>query len=76
VLLVTAAVPVVLTLAFAAALPHDGQYGPGAYAGLIGRLLLLSYLGWVLTVSRLVLRPSHAQAQPSLVSYAAITPHR
>ena len=76
VLLVTAAVPVVLTLAFAAALPHDGHYGPGVYAGLIGRLLLLSYLGWILTVSRLVLRPSHSQAEPALVDAGATTPHK
>ena len=76
VLLLTAALPVALTLAFTAALPHDGHYGPGVYAGLIGRLMLVSYLGWIVTVSRLVLRLGRTQDQPSLVSSAATTPQQ
>jgi len=76
VLLLTAAVPVVLTLAFTAALPHDGHYGPGVYAGLIGRFMLVSYLGWIVTVSRLVLRLGRPQDQPSVVSSAATTPQQ
>ena len=74
VLLLTAALPVVLTLAFTAALPPDGHYGAGVYAGLIGRIMLVSYLGWIVTVSRLVLRLGRTQDQPSLVNSAATTP--
>jgi hypothetical protein len=33
-----------------------GQFGPGVYAGLLGRLMLLSYLGWILTVTAAVRR--------------------
>jgi hypothetical protein len=32
-------------IGFTAALPRDSHFGPGVYTGLIGRLLLLSYLG-------------------------------
>jgi hypothetical protein len=31
-------------------LPYDGKIGPGVLAGLFGRLLLVSYLGWLITV--------------------------
>jgi len=56
-LILTAGLTLVLTAAFTAALPHNGQYGPGVYAGLNGRFLLLSYLGWIVTVSRHILSP-------------------
>jgi Protein of unknown function (DUF998) len=36
--------------AFMATLPYDGKIGPGLLAGLFGRLLLVSYLGWLITV--------------------------
>ena len=56
-LLLAAAIPCVLTLVFtAAAAAAGGQFGPGAYAGLIGRLMLLSYLGWFVTVAVAVRR--------------------
>lgn len=35
---------VALMIAFTTALPHDGQFAPGVWAGLVGRLLLLSSL--------------------------------
>lgn len=57
-LMITAGLAAALMVAFAAALPHDGQFGPGVWAGFIGRLLLLSYLGWVATVGWAVLRPT------------------
>ena len=57
-LLVAAAVPCLLTLAFtAAAVAAGGHFGPGTYAGLVGRLMLLSYLGWFLTVARAIRTP-------------------
>ena len=37
--------PFLLMIGFTAALPRDSHFGPGVYTGLIGRLLLLSYLG-------------------------------
>jgi hypothetical protein len=50
-LFITAIISIALTIAFIFAIPADTVFGPGVYAGLIGRLLLLSYLGWVATVA-------------------------
>lgn len=56
-LLLAAAVPFVLMLVFSGvAAAAGGEFGPGVYAGLLGRLMLLSYLGWLITVARAVLR--------------------
>lgn len=55
-LMITAALAVVITVGFVAALPQDGQFGPGVYAGLIGRLLLTSYVGWIGVVGVNLLR--------------------
>jgi len=49
-LFITAGITLVATVAFIAMLPHDGKFGPGVLAGLFGRLLIISYLGWLLTV--------------------------
>jgi hypothetical protein len=43
----TAGITIALTIAFIATIPADGAFGPGVYSGLIGRFLLLSYLGWI-----------------------------
>lgn len=50
-LFVTAIITIILTIAFIAMLPQDGVFGPGVWAGLMGRFLLLSYLGWIAVVS-------------------------
>jgi fucose permease len=58
-LLIAAAVPCLLTLAFiATAAAAGGHVGPGSYAGLVGRLMLLSYLGWFLTLARTIRTPA------------------
>jgi len=49
-LFVTSGITVVAMVAFILMLPVDGTFGPGVLAGLFGRLLVLSYLGWLLTV--------------------------
>jgi multisubunit Na+/H+ antiporter MnhC subunit len=46
-LVITAIVTVVVTIGFMLVLPKDNVFGPGVWAGLVGRLLVLSYLGWV-----------------------------
>lgn len=46
-LFITAIVTIALTIGFMFTLPQDGVFGPGVLAGLVGRLLVLSYLGWV-----------------------------
>jgi hypothetical protein len=51
-LMITAGISLALTVGFIATLPHDGQFGPDTYTGLVGRLLLLSYLGWIVVVGR------------------------
>ena len=54
-LLVAAAVPGVLTLVFtAAAAAAGGHFAPGTDAGLAGRLMLVSYLGWFVTIARML----------------------
>lgn len=62
-LFVTATVTICATIAFIAALPPDYVFGPGIYAGLIGRLLLLSYLGWIFTVCRHAIRLNNIGAE-------------
>lgn len=54
-LFLTAGITLVVMVAFMAVLPYDGNIRPGMIAGLMGRLLLLSYLGWFATVSLHVL---------------------
>ena len=49
-LFITVGVTLVAVTAFMFALPYDGKIGPGVLAGLFGRLLLVSYLGWLITV--------------------------
>ena len=39
-----------LTVALVAFLPADSTFGPGVNVGLVGRLLLVSYLGWIVPV--------------------------
>ena len=51
VLMATAIVTILLTVAFIVSMPPDYKFGPGTYTGLIGRLLLLSYLGWTIPLS-------------------------
>ncbi len=50
-LIITAVVTIILTLAFMFTLPQDGVFGPGVLAGLMGRFLVVSYIGWVAAVS-------------------------
>ena len=49
-LFITAGITLVVLTAFMFTLPYDGKIGPGVLAGLFGRFLLLSYLGWLMTV--------------------------
>lgn len=55
-LFLTAGMTVVVMVAFIAVLPYDGKIGPGVLAGLFGRFLLLSYLGWIITAGLHVLK--------------------
>jgi hypothetical protein len=57
-MLLTAAVTIVLTIAFIISVTSapNGIIGPGVYAGLIGRLLIWSYVGWIATVSLHVIK--------------------
>lgn len=55
-LFMTALITLVAMVAFMLMLPYDGKFGPGVYAGLFGRLLLLSYLGWLATVGLHVIK--------------------
>jgi hypothetical protein len=50
-MMITASIAFLLMIGMTAALPSDYHFGPGVYAGLIARILLLSYLGWITTVS-------------------------
>jgi hypothetical protein len=50
-LFLTAIISIVLTTGFIFTIPMDGVFGPGVYSGLVGRFLMLSYLGWLGTVS-------------------------
>lgn len=55
-LFLTAGITLVAMVAFILLLPRDGQFGPGVLVGLCGRVLLVSYLGWIATVGRHTLR--------------------
>ena len=55
-MLITASIAFLLMIGLTATLPSDYHFGPGVYAGLIARILLLSYLGWITTVSLAVRR--------------------
>ncbi len=55
-LFLTAGITLALMAAFMAVLPYDGTLRPGMIAGLVGRLLLLSYLGWFTAVGLHVLK--------------------
>ena len=46
-LFLTAILSIVLTIGFIFTIPADGIFGPGVYTGLVGRFLMLSYLGWL-----------------------------
>lgn len=63
-LFVTAIIPIALTIAFILAIPADAVFGPDVYAGLIGRFLVLSYLGWVSAVAFQVLALGKGQTHP------------
>ncbi|WP_145022836.1 DUF998 domain-containing protein [Paenibacillus sp. Y412MC10] len=49
-LFVTAGITFIIMVLFILQIPHDGKFGPGVLAGLYGRILIVSYLGWVLIV--------------------------
>jgi hypothetical protein len=49
-LFITTGITWAALVAFMIVLPYDGEVGPGVRAGLFGRFLVLSYLGWLLTV--------------------------
>lgn len=49
-LFVTAGITFIIMVLFILQIPHDGQFGPGVLAGLYGRILIVSYLGWVCIV--------------------------
>jgi hypothetical protein len=48
-LFVMAGITLLALAAFMVTLPYDGKVGPGVFAGWFGRLLLVSYLGWLAT---------------------------
>jgi hypothetical protein len=60
-LFITAVITVVITIAFMLVLPQDGKFGPGVLAGLVGRFLVLSYLGWVATAAFYALKLYNGQ---------------
>ncbi len=52
----TAGISLIITVAFILMLPQDGMFGPGVLAGLFGRFLVVSYLGWVATTALYALK--------------------
>ena len=60
-LFITASITLVGLAAFMVVLPYDGRIGPGVLAGLFGRFLLLSYLGWLLAVDFYAIKLRNAQ---------------
>jgi hypothetical protein len=56
-LFISALIPIILTIAFIVQIASaSGKIGPGVYAGLIGRILLVSYGGWIFIVARQILK--------------------
>lgn len=55
-LFLSSGIILVAMVAFMLMLPHDSKFGPGVLAGLFGRFLVVSYLGWLLTVGFHVLK--------------------
>ncbi|WP_188996147.1 DUF998 domain-containing protein [Paenibacillus nasutitermitis] len=49
-LFVTSGIMIVLMALFILQIPGDGQFNPDVLAGLFGRFLVVSYLGWFLSV--------------------------
>jgi len=49
-LFVTSGIMIVVMVLFIIQIPHDGQFTPDVLAGLFGRFLIVSYLGWLLIV--------------------------
>ncbi len=58
-LFLTTGVMLLVMMAFILMLPHNGKFGPGVLAGLFGRFLVVSYLGWLLTVGFHILKLRH-----------------
>jgi hypothetical protein len=50
-MMIAVSIAFLLMIGLIATLPRDGHFGPGVYTGLIGRVALLSYLGWITIVS-------------------------
>jgi hypothetical protein len=50
-LFATAGLTLLALAAFMATLPYDGVVGPDSRAGLFGRILLVSYVGWLSAVA-------------------------
>ena len=65
-LLATTAVTVVLMVTLMAMLPADGHFTPNVHAGLVGRLLLVSYLGWLSVVAHGVTALDNHQIRPAI----------
>ncbi len=61
-LFITAGAVFAVMVSFIAVLPYDGKIGPGVVAGLVGRFLLLSYLGWIILVGLHALKLHKQQA--------------
>ncbi len=57
--------PFLLMISLIVAVPRDGHFGPGVYAGLIARFLLLSYLVWTTTIAGAVLHHADSRASDS-----------
>ncbi len=55
-LFITAILSIVLTIGFIFTIPSDGVFGPGVYSGLVGRSLMLSYIGWLAIAAMHVLK--------------------
>lgn len=55
-LFMMAGISLILTIVFILLLPADGVFGPSVFAGLVGRFLLLSYVGWVTIAAFHILR--------------------
>ncbi len=67
-LFLTTGIALVAMVAFTLLLPHDGKFGPGVLAGLFGRFLLVSYLGWLLTVGLHALNLRKQAEEPTTIA--------